>query len=89
MAVIDPYAHPDEDKFVARHPYLMDGSNRALGFFEVLAEDCPDCNGRNKLGIVTRTHDSETVHCTGCDYQLTRRPAPRVQPMNSRRRPEE
>jgi len=72
------------------HPLFTRGDNRGLTFIEVLDEECVECypaNGGAKLGVVARTDNSETVHCTQCDHMTTRRLRPEdeeFRPMNSR-----
>jgi hypothetical protein len=71
------------------HPTYVRGDNRQMRFLEILKEVCPIClpaSGGCPLGIVARTDNSETVHCTGCDYMITRglRPEEEFLPMNSR-----
>lgn len=76
--------------YVYFHPTLMTSANKRLGFLRLLTEPCPNCSHSAKgpmLGIIMERPEVETVHCTSCDYQETRRPKPtQLPPMNSSRR---
>jgi hypothetical protein len=71
-----------------KHAYLQTGSGQPLTFLRLAGEECPLCSKGAQgtpLAILFEAHDKETVHCTKCDYQLTRPPQGtyRFRPMNS------
>ena len=80
--------HDEEPKI--KHAYLTKGDGSPLMFIELAEGDtCPLCS-RGAIGtpmaILVRTPRDEVVHCTKCDYQITRVPRltqHRFRPMNS------
>lgn len=79
----------DQPKRPIKHRSLVIGSGEALAFLRELDEPCPACGrGPKPARLAVLNEDppkQETVHCTNCDYQTTRKPAQvRLKPMNSR-----